>query len=78
MAENAMATETGLQALTELVRTFAEVKEQTFAGFDTKYDSAAESQAAKDGWSTLAGGVALIVMFERVAQAQNGTNGSAG
>lgn len=58
----------GTRVLTALVTLFAGVKDETFAIFDEQYDSAAESDAAKQGWSTLAAGVGMIALLNRLEE----------
>lgn len=69
MAESDLYTPDGIAALKELVLLFAAAKDETFALFDQDFDSAAESQAAKDGWSSAVGGVSMLVIMHTVIAA---------
>lgn len=55
-------TPQGIQALAKVLDAFAQAKPETFALFDSQFDSAAESEAAKTGWSSAVTGLSLVVL----------------
>lgn len=73
--EDIIHTEEGTKVLTALVKLFLDVKDDTFAAFDEQYDSAAESEAAKTGWQTLATGVGLIAILNKLDQSAGAARG---
>lgn len=64
----------GMDTLTYLMQSFVEAQEETFKLFDSEYDTQAESDAAKAGWSTVTSSVALFAMDAALKSAMRGVD----